>query len=60
MLRSLAPRGLYKIRIRFYNHDYGMVSELDGIWFANGALCPVEIKAHSRFRALDRQELAVY
>ena len=52
--------GLYKIPIRFYNHDYGMVGVLDGVWFNDNVLCPVEIKAHSRFRALDRMELAFY
>ena len=52
--------GLYKLPIRFYNHDYGMVGVLDGVWFNDNVLCPVEIKAHSRFRALDRMELAFY
>lgn len=55
-----AEGGLYKIRTRFYNHDYGIVGVLDGIWFENDVLCPVEIKSHSRFRTLDRQELAFY
>lgn len=52
--------GLFKIRTRFYNHDYGMVGELDCIWFENDVLCPVEIKSHSKFRPMDRQELAFY
>ena len=52
--------GLYKVPIRFYNHDYGMVGVLDGIWFNGNILFPVEIKAHNRFRALDRIELAFY
>ena len=55
-----AEGGVYKVPLRIYNHDYGMVGVLDAIWFKENVLFPVEIKMHSRFRTLDRQELVFY